>query len=71
MESQYTRTSPCGKYGLKPYGGESDGGQLWAWINTDFAENVGEIWDIDNFEIAIDEFELELKELAAQFGVEE
>lgn len=44
---------------------------MWAWINTDFAENVGEIWDIDNFEIAIDEFELELKELAAEFGVEE
>ncbi len=70
MESEYTRTSPCGKYGLKAYGGDSIGGQLWAWINTEFAENVGEIWDIDNFEIAIDEFEMEMWELAAEFGVE-
>ncbi len=70
MKNEYVKISECGKYGAKAYGNGSPGGELWWPINEPFAEMVGEMWDIDNFEIAIDAFEEEMRELCAVFGVE-
>ena len=65
--SEYTQISQCGKYGLKPYGGNSEGGELWAWINEDFASKVGELWDCENFLTAIDNFEEEMQCIMEEF----
>ena len=61
----YSKISECGKYGVKPYEGTT-GGQLWAWIDTYFAEHVGDLMDIDNFEIGIDVFEEEMRIIIAE-----
>ena len=61
----YDKISECGKYGYKSHE-EGRGGQLWAWINTEYADSVGEIMYEENFEIAIDEFELELNCIRAE-----
>ena len=63
---EYSRISDCGEYGIKPHGGGSTGGELWAWINTEFATKVGYLMDVDNFEIGIDEFEEEMRYMVAE-----
>ena len=50
--SDYSEISECGQYGLKPHGGNATGGELWAWINSEFPTKVGELMDCDNFLIA-------------------
>ena len=62
---KYIKISDCGKYGYKSYG-EGCGGQLWAWLNTEFAQEVGDVWDEDGFEHAIVEFELEMSMIRAE-----
>jgi hypothetical protein len=60
----YSKISECGTYGFKPYGPHTDGGELWAWINTDYAMCViDDIWHPDEMEEAIYEFKVEMKML--------
>lgn len=65
--SDYSEISECGQYGLKPHGGNATGGELWAWINSEFATKVGELMDCDNFLIAIDNFEEEMRCMVEEF----
>ena len=64
----YSKISDCGSYGFKPYGPWTDGGELWAWINTDHAMCVTEgLWHPDDMESAIDEFKEEMQMLTDEF----
>lgn len=64
----YSKISDCGSYGFKPYGPWTDGGELWAWINTDHAMCVTEgLWHPDDMETAIDEFKEEMQMLTDEF----
>ena len=55
---KFDKISECGKYGFVMYY-DGPGGQLWAWIDHN-PTNVGDVWDIENFDIAIEEHELEM-----------
>ena len=60
----YSKISDCGSYGFKPYGPWTDGGELWAWINTPDAMCVMEgLYHPDDMETAIDEFKEEMQML--------
>ena len=65
--SDYSEISECGQYGLKTHGGNATGGELWAWINSEFPTKVGELMDCDNFLIAIDNFEEEMRCMMEEF----
>ena len=61
----YSRTSECGKFGFKPYGPHTEGGELWAFINTPDAMCVAEgLWHPDDMEAAIDDFNEEMQYFA-------
>ena len=64
----YSRTSECGKFGFKPYGPHTEGGELWAWINTPDAMMVVDgLWHPDDMEAAIDEFNEEMQYFVDSF----
>ena len=57
----YSKISECGTFGFKPYGPHTEGGELWAWINTPDEMCVREdLWHPDDMEAIVDDFNEEM-----------
>jgi len=64
----YSKISECGKYGFKPYGPHTDGGELWAFINTPDAICIQEgLWHPDDMQAVIDDHEEEMRYFVASY----